>query len=79
MYHSSCCLSGQVHEGKPAGRVETIGGIQTYVSEPKDKSNAKTIIFIVDSKGRHSSLVLAILDADADSKFLAGNSRMSVY
>ncbi|MCJ1485296.1 hypothetical protein MMC06_005470 [Schaereria dolodes] len=46
---SSCCLSGSVHEGEPKGRVETIGGLQTYVSEPKDKSTAKTVIFIVDN------------------------------
>ena len=46
---SSCCLSGKVHEGKPVGQVETIGGIQTYVSEPENKSKAKTIIFLADS------------------------------
>ncbi|MCJ1231284.1 hypothetical protein MMC12_007961 [Toensbergia leucococca] len=46
---SSCCLSGKVHEGNPVGRVETIGGLNTYVSEPKDDSKAKTIVFLVDS------------------------------
>jgi len=46
---SSCCLSGKVHEGTPVGHVETIGGLQTYVSEPKNKAKTKTIIFLVDS------------------------------
>ena len=36
--------------GEPVGHIETIGGLQTYVSEPEDKSKSKTIIFIVDSK-----------------------------
>ena len=46
---SSCCLSGKVHDGTPVGHVETIGGLQTYVSEPKDGSKAKSVIFITDS------------------------------
>ncbi len=46
---SSCCLSGKVHEGKPAGRTDEIGGISTYIAEPKNGSKEKTIIFICDS------------------------------
>ncbi len=45
----SCCLSGKVHEGKPAGRTDEIGGIPTYIAEPKNGSKEKTIIFISDS------------------------------
>ena len=55
---SSCCLSGKVHEGKTAGRIDEIGGLSTYVSEPSNGSKAKTIIFITDSK--HSLLSLAL-------------------
>ena len=47
---SSCCLSGSVHEGTPKGRVDTIGGLQTYIAEPEGGSTAKSIVFIVDSK-----------------------------
>ena len=47
---SACCLSGAIHTGKPSGRVETIGGLQTYVSEPEGGSKAKTIVFLVDSE-----------------------------
>lgn len=45
----SCCLSGSVHEGTPVGHIETIAGLQTYVSEPKNKAKTKTVIFLVDS------------------------------
>ncbi|KAK5200578.1 hypothetical protein LTR16_005637, partial [Cryomyces antarcticus] len=45
---SSCCLSGKLHEGKPAGRVDTIGGLQAYVAEPENGSKEKTVIFLVD-------------------------------
>ncbi|MCJ1419336.1 hypothetical protein MMC32_005690 [Xylographa parallela] len=48
---SSCCVSGQIHTGTPIGRVETIGGIQTYVAEPSSGSKAKTVIFLVDIFG----------------------------
>ena len=46
---SSCCLSGAIHEGSPNGRVDTIGGLQTYIAEPKTGSKEKSIIFISDS------------------------------
>lgn len=52
---SSCCLSGAVHEGTPTGRVDTIGGLQTYISEPKTRSKEKSIIFISDSVHAHVS------------------------
>ena len=46
---SSCCLSGAIHDGTPAGRVDTLGGLQTYIAEPKTGSKEKSIIFISDS------------------------------
>ena len=46
---SSCCLSGAIHEGSPTGRVDTIGGLQTYIAEPKTGSKEKSIVFISDS------------------------------
>jgi hypothetical protein len=27
-----------------------IGGLETYVAEPEDRSNAKVVVFLVDSK-----------------------------
>jgi len=46
---SSCCLSGKLHDGKPTGREDEIGGLSTYISEPKNGSKEKSIIFICDS------------------------------
>ncbi|KAL9594339.1 MAG: hypothetical protein Q9219_007089 [cf. Caloplaca sp. 3 TL-2023] len=48
---SPCCLSGAVHEGKPAGRIDTIGGLQTYIAEPKGGDRRKSVIFISDIFG----------------------------
>lgn len=47
----SCCLSGSIHTGTPKGRVEEIGGLQTYIAEPESKSKAQTIVFLVDIFG----------------------------
>lgn len=55
---SSCCLSGKIQEGKPKGRVEEIGGLQTYVAEPEDGSKKKTVIFLVDSTSPLNHAVL---------------------
>ena len=46
---SSCCLSGAIHDGTPTGRLDTLGGLQTYIAEPKTGSKAKSVIFISDS------------------------------
>ena len=46
---SSCCLSGTLHEGSPTGRIDTIGGLKTYIAEPKDGQKTKSLIFISDS------------------------------
>lgn len=51
---SSCCLSGKVHQGKPTGRDDEIGGLSTYISEPENHSNAKSIIFISDGALPHA-------------------------
>ncbi|KAG8533143.1 uncharacterized protein KY384_001926 [Bacidia gigantensis] len=52
---SACCLSGKLHEGKPVGREEQLGGLSVYVSEPKGGSKAKSLIFITD--GTHAVAV----------------------
>lgn len=45
-----CCLSGKIHSGKPTGREEQHGGIDTYVAEPSGGSKAKSIIILSDSQ-----------------------------
>ena len=76
---SSCCLSGKVHEGKPVGQVERIGGIQAYVSEPESKSKAKSIIFIADSNDflcPRLNPFVSLLMMYLPGQFSAGNSPM---
>ncbi|KAF2499536.1 alpha/beta-hydrolase [Lophium mytilinum] len=68
---SSCCLSGKVQEGKPAGRVQTIGGLQTYVAEPSTNSPAKSIVFIVDIFGWEFPNVRLLADNYAKAGFTA--------
>ncbi len=29
-----CCVKGMKHEGEPVGRIESIAGIETYISDP---------------------------------------------
>lgn len=46
---SNCCLSGKVHQGQPVVREDEIGDLSTNISEPKNHSKAKLIVFICDS------------------------------
>ena len=41
------CVSGTLHEGTPAGRVETIHNLATYVTEPPNGVTPKGIIVII--------------------------------
>lgn len=46
------CVSGVRHEGTPAGKYETIGGIKTYVATPTvDYPKDKAILFLTDVFG----------------------------
>jgi len=47
----ACCISGSVHEGQPKGREDTIGGLPTYIAEPKGGDKSKSVVFIVDIFG----------------------------
>lgn len=58
---SSCCLSGALHGGTPTGRVDTIGGLQTYIAEPKNGSKAKTVVLISDSRAFFQTFFLPSL------------------
>ena len=66
---SSCCLSGAVHDGSPSGRVDTIGGLQTYISEPEGGQRTKSIIFICDGTQRFSP---AATQTNADQAVVFG-------
>ena len=47
-----CCVSGKLHSKQHnlAGHDQTIDGVPTYVSEPANKSKAKTMVVLTDSK-----------------------------
>ncbi|MCJ1413671.1 hypothetical protein MMC19_007793 [Ptychographa xylographoides] len=66
---SSCCLSGKVHNGIPAGHVEEIGGLQTYVAAPESQSKAKSVIFITDIFGWELPNVRLLADNYAQAGF----------
>lgn len=66
---SACCLSGKVHDGNPAGKIETIDNLQTYVAAPADDSKAKTIVFLVDIFGWEFKNVRLLADNYAKAGF----------
>lgn len=41
------CASGHLHEGTPTGRVETVHGLQTYVTSPPGDEASKGIVVII--------------------------------
>ena len=41
------CFTGTVHEGTPTGREEKIHGLDTYISDPPQGSNAKGVVVII--------------------------------
>ncbi|KAK0471283.1 Alpha/Beta hydrolase protein [Armillaria novae-zelandiae] len=49
-----CCFTAVRHEGAPAGKVVTISGVPTYVSEPqtaKTVDKTKVVLFLADVYG----------------------------
>lgn len=45
------CFKGALHEGTPTGRVETLHGFPTYISEPPSGSPKGIIVIIPDALG----------------------------
>ena len=41
------CVSGKVHEGTPVGRVDTVHGLPTYISDPPAGQSPKSIVVII--------------------------------
>ncbi|KAG2033011.1 dienelactone hydrolase [Suillus americanus] len=46
----SCCFTGVKHTGTPVGRIEDLGGIPTYISDPPAPTQ-KVILFLADVWG----------------------------
>ncbi|KAL8687171.1 MAG: hypothetical protein Q9218_006582 [Villophora microphyllina] len=66
---SSCCLSGAVHEGKPSGRTDTIGGLDTYISEPEGGAKTKSVVVISDIFGWEFTNTRLLVDEYAKAGF----------
>lgn len=67
----ACCLKGNLHEGEPRGKIQTISGIETYVSAPaSDKGNGNILLYFPDVYGLFNNAKL-IMDAFADAGYLA--------
>ncbi|GAA6061683.1 hypothetical protein JCM10212_005975 [Sporobolomyces blumeae] len=48
----ACCVQGFIHEGKPVGNIEEVGGVRTYVSLPKgDYDKSQALLFFTDIFG----------------------------
>ncbi|KAG9313257.1 dienelactone hydrolase [Chiua virens] len=47
----ACCWSGVKHTGTPVGRVESIGGLNTYISAPSAVVTRSCILFFADVYG----------------------------
>ncbi|EGN93570.1 hypothetical protein SERLA73DRAFT_97496 [Serpula lacrymans var. lacrymans S7.3] len=49
---ASCCFTGVKHFGTPVGRVVDLGGLETYISEPKEQGPQKIVmLFLADVWG----------------------------
>ncbi|GAA5895651.1 hypothetical protein JCM8208_005290 [Rhodotorula glutinis] len=47
-----CCISGFKHDGTPAGKIEQVGGVRTYVTVPQgDYDKEKALLFLTDIFG----------------------------
>jgi len=48
-----CCVQGVKHTGVPVGRIETIAGVQTYISDPPTNTTGptKVVLFFSDIYG----------------------------
>jgi len=68
---NSCCLSGFLNDSAmPVGKEEIVNGLPRYISEPKDGSKAKTVIFVSDIFGYKTPNVRLLVDECAKGGFL---------
>ncbi|KAK7509960.1 dienelactone hydrolase [Phyllosticta citriasiana] len=46
-----CCTVAVKHDGKPTGSIEKVGGIESYVAYPADKSTENAVLILTDIFG----------------------------
>ena len=67
-----CCRRTVQHVGEKRGTIETVAGVETYVSRPKDGSNKKIVLFFADVYGPiyiNSQLIMDYWADNGQSKF----------
>ncbi|KAL1860019.1 hypothetical protein Plec18167_009504 [Paecilomyces lecythidis] len=65
----ACCATGFKHEGNPTGEIKDVGGVKTYFSQPKEKTD-KAILILTDIFGIYTNSQL-IADQFAENGYLA--------
>ncbi|KAJ5088126.1 Sterol O-acyltransferase [Penicillium angulare] len=48
---SACCTVGVKHEGEAKGQLQQVGGVETYLSYPENKSTKRAILLLTDVIG----------------------------
>lgn len=67
----ACCATGFKHEGTPVGETKNIGGVETYISAPKDnKTPQKAVLILTDIFGLFVNSQL-LADEFANNGYLA--------
>ncbi|KAJ9602715.1 hypothetical protein H2200_012909 [Cladophialophora chaetospira] len=66
---ADCCLKGNLHEGEPRGKIETIAGVETYISAPQGKNNGNIVLYFPDVWGFFNNGFL-VMDGFADAGYL---------
>ncbi|KAI3400387.1 hypothetical protein diail_3404 [Diaporthe ilicicola] len=65
-----CCITGNLHEGEPRGKHETVEDIDTYVVHPTEgKSNGNILLYFPDVWGLFKNGLL-VMDGFADAGYL---------
>ncbi|KAK5047269.1 hypothetical protein LTR84_006791 [Exophiala bonariae] len=64
-----CCLKGSIHEGEGRGRFETVSGMNTYITSPKEgTANGNIVLYFPDVWGFFPNGFL-IMDGFADAGY----------
>ncbi|KAK1234242.1 hypothetical protein PQX77_002549 [Marasmius sp. AFHP31] len=64
------CVKGAIHEGTPKGKVEKIGGVDTYVATPSvDYPKDKVLLFLPDVFGMQLVNAQLLADSFAENGF----------
>lgn len=64
-----CCLKGSIHDGESRGRFETVSGMNTYISAPREgTANGDILLYFPDVWGFFPNGFL-IMDGFADAGY----------